>query len=238
MSDDEQVHALFEQALSAWTAGDAQAYGACFTPDCDYVSFDGTRAHGVQPMVDSHDKLFRGVLTGSSLVGEIESIRYLSADIALVQGFASVLVAWRTEPPKRRLTRTTVVAVRTAGMAGDVDEQCQGAPARSPRTGLVPRAHGTRPRPYRRSSGHRARPRRQDNAHHRRAPDGEKCIPPQPPAHDRVSLINEVLPSRTMAATSVLVSLAHLALAAVWLGAMSCNLVVVQPRAVRLLGER
>lgn len=77
------------------------------------MSFDGTRAHGVQPMVDSHDKLFRGVLTGSSLVGEIESIRYLSADIALVQGFASVLVAWRTEPPKRRLTRTTVVAVRT-----------------------------------------------------------------------------------------------------------------------------
>lgn len=51
-------------------------------------------------------------------------------------------------------------------------------------------------------------------------------------------MINEVLPSRAMAAASVLVSLAHLALAAVWLGAMSCSLVVVQPRAVRLLGER
>ena len=30
----------------AWTDGDAAAYGACFTADCDYISFDGTRAHG------------------------------------------------------------------------------------------------------------------------------------------------------------------------------------------------
>jgi uncharacterized protein (TIGR02246 family) len=113
MHDDEQLHALFERLMSAWTAGDAQAYGACFTADCDYVSYDGTQARGVEVMVDSHDKLFRGVLTGTALVGEIESIRFLSPDIALVHGFASVLVAWRTDLPKRRLTRTTIVAVRT-----------------------------------------------------------------------------------------------------------------------------
>jgi uncharacterized protein (TIGR02246 family) len=112
-NDDQQLSALFDRLLSTWTAGDARAYGACFTPDADYVSFDGTRARGVEPMIESHDRLFRGVLAGSALVGEIESIRYLGPDIALVHGFASVLVAWRSRLPERRLTRTTIVAVRT-----------------------------------------------------------------------------------------------------------------------------
>jgi uncharacterized protein (TIGR02246 family) len=114
MNDDDQLHALFQRLLSSWTAGDARAYGESFTPDSDYVSYDGTRAHGVQPMVDAHDRLFSGVLKGTALVGHIDSIRYLSPDIALIHGFASVLVAWRTTLPKRRLTRTTIVAVRTS----------------------------------------------------------------------------------------------------------------------------
>lgn len=63
-------------------------------------------------MIESHDKLFRGALFGSALVGEIESIRHLDADVALLHGIGSVLVAWRSRPPKRRHTRNTLVAVR------------------------------------------------------------------------------------------------------------------------------
>ena len=44
-------------------------------PDCDYVSFDGYREQGRDAMVESHDRLFRGVLFGSALVGRVESIR-------------------------------------------------------------------------------------------------------------------------------------------------------------------
>lgn len=113
MTDDAQLTALFRRMCQAWTDGDAQAYGACFTPDADYVSFDGARAAGREPMVAAHDKLFRGVLTGSALIGEIESIRYLSPDIALVHATGSVLLAWRLRLPKRRLSRRTLVATRT-----------------------------------------------------------------------------------------------------------------------------
>ncbi len=114
MNDDAQITALFDQMCRAWTEGDARAYGDCFTADCDYVSFDGTRARGRTDMVQSHDKLFRGVLLGSALVGGIESIRYLSDDVALVHGTGSVLVAWRSQLPKGRLTRNTIIAVRRA----------------------------------------------------------------------------------------------------------------------------
>ena len=63
-------------------------------------------------MVESHDKLFRGVLFGTALVGEVESIRYVADDVAVLHGNGSVLVAWRSQLPKRRLTRNTMVAVR------------------------------------------------------------------------------------------------------------------------------
>ena len=112
MNDHEQLVALFHRMCHAWTEGDAQAYGACFTDDCDYVAFDGTRARGREAVVASHDKLFRGVLVGTSLVGDVESTRQLSEDVALVHGTGSVLVAWRARPSKRRLTRNTMIAVR------------------------------------------------------------------------------------------------------------------------------
>ncbi|MEQ7011245.1 SgcJ/EcaC family oxidoreductase [Actinopolymorpha sp. B17G11] len=114
MTDNDQLTALFNRMCQAWTDGDADAYGACFTDDCDYVSFDGSRAQGRRPMVDAHNKLFRGVLFGSGLVGEVESIRHLSGDVALLYGTGSVLTAWRSRPPRRRLTLNTLVAVRTS----------------------------------------------------------------------------------------------------------------------------
>jgi uncharacterized protein (TIGR02246 family) len=110
--DDQELRALFQRLCQAWTNGDAAAYGDCFTADCDYVSFDGTRAHGREDVVESHDKLFRGVLFGSALVGEVESIRYIADNVAVLHGSGSVLVAWRSQLPKRRVTRNTVVAVR------------------------------------------------------------------------------------------------------------------------------
>ncbi|MEY7974104.1 SgcJ/EcaC family oxidoreductase [Saccharomonospora xinjiangensis] len=108
-----EVRSLFDRMCEAWTSGDADAYGELFTEDSDYVSFDGTRATGRAPMVESHDRLFRGVLAGTALVGKVESVRFLSDDVALVHGTGSVLVAWRSTLPKRRLTRNTIVCVRT-----------------------------------------------------------------------------------------------------------------------------
>jgi len=113
VTDDDLINALFERLCAAWTAGDAQAYGQCFTEDCDYVSFDGYRVRGRADVVSSHAKLFAGVLYGSALVGEIESIRHLDPDVALVHSTGSVLVAWRSTLPRGRLTRNTITAVRT-----------------------------------------------------------------------------------------------------------------------------
>jgi uncharacterized protein (TIGR02246 family) len=113
-TDDREIEDLFGRLMQAWTDNDAIAYGACFTEDCDYVSYDGTRAIGRLDMQNAHDRLFRGVLAGSALVGDVESIRHVAPAVAIVHGTASVLMPWRSTLPKRRLSRQTLVAVRTA----------------------------------------------------------------------------------------------------------------------------
>jgi uncharacterized protein (TIGR02246 family) len=113
-SDDEEIRTLWAEACDAWTHGDADAYGDTFTADVDYVPYDGSVVRGREAVVDSHDRLFRGVLAGSALVGEVESIRYVHPDVAIVHTMGSVLMPWRSTLPKRRLSRQTVVAVRTS----------------------------------------------------------------------------------------------------------------------------
>lgn len=113
-ADDRQIRLLYDELLDAWTRGDARAYGETFTSDVDYVPFDGNRLVGRQAVVDSHDRLFRGVLYGSALVGEVETVRHVHRDIAVVHAFGSVLMPWRSKLPKRRLSRQTLVAVRTS----------------------------------------------------------------------------------------------------------------------------
>lgn len=112
-ADDAEITALWSRACDAWTSGDADAYGETFTAEVDYVPFDGSLVRGRRSVVDSHDRLFRGVLSGSALVGHVESIRYVNTDVAIVHTLGSVLMPWRSKLPKRRLSRQTVVAVRT-----------------------------------------------------------------------------------------------------------------------------
>lgn len=108
-----ELHQLFDRMCAAWTEGDADAYGACFTEDCDYVSFDGVHTSGRQAMVDNHERLFRGVLDGSALVGQVEAIRHVAADVVVLHATGSVLMPWRSQLPRRRLSRQTIVAVHT-----------------------------------------------------------------------------------------------------------------------------
>lgn len=45
-ADTARIEKLFADFMAAWTANDAEAFGALFTDDSDYVSYDGTIARG------------------------------------------------------------------------------------------------------------------------------------------------------------------------------------------------
>lgn len=110
--DDSELRVLFDRVCQAWTDGDATAYGACFTADADYVGYDGSHAPGRVALVEQHDRLFRGVLTRSALVGEVASIRYVRPDVAVLHATGAVRMPWRSAVPKRRRSYQTMIALR------------------------------------------------------------------------------------------------------------------------------
>lgn len=110
-----EIRALFAEYCRTWTAADSEGFGRLFTEDADYVSYDGSWAVGRQRLTDNHDKLFRGVIAGSAMVGEIESLRFVTGSVAVLVGNGSVLMPWRSRLPKRRLSRQIIVCVRTPG---------------------------------------------------------------------------------------------------------------------------
>lgn len=108
-----EIRELFAEYCRTWTEADSAGFGRLFTEDADYVSYDGSWAAGAARLRDNHDKLFRGVIAGSAMVGEIESLRFLTDSTAVLVANGSVLMPWRSTLPKRRLSRQIMVCVRT-----------------------------------------------------------------------------------------------------------------------------
>jgi uncharacterized protein (TIGR02246 family) len=109
-----EIRAIVDRMFDAWGRGDAVAYHADLTDDADYVAFDGSR-RGKADSIRSHENLFRTVLYGSRLTGEVESIRFVTPDVAVVHLTGSVVEGWRQKMRRRRLSRQTMVVVRRDG---------------------------------------------------------------------------------------------------------------------------
>ncbi len=112
-ADEGAIRALLAKLAESWDRSDATAYGSGFTPDADYIAFDGTYLKGREAVMRSHDDLFEffnTVFQGSRLVGESSSIRFLTPDVALVHATGAVLFPWqKAVAADRRSVNTSVV---------------------------------------------------------------------------------------------------------------------------------
>src|SRR5688572_9764539 len=103
--DEREIRELMGRLSHSWARGDAQAYGAEFTEDCDYVAFDGTRFRGPAEPHTHLARLFDTVLKDSRLEGEVESIRFVAPDVAVVHWTGSVAYPWQQRAKRRRQSR-------------------------------------------------------------------------------------------------------------------------------------
>jgi len=84
-TDDEiAIRSLLTRLHNAWARGDGAAYAQCFAEHSDYITFNGMHLRGRTDNAALHIALFRGVLKGTKLSAEIESIELLSSSVALV----------------------------------------------------------------------------------------------------------------------------------------------------------
>ena len=84
IDDETAIRALLARLQDAWARGDGAAYAQCFAEQSDYITFNGMHLRGRAENAALHSALFRGVLKGTRLSAEIESIVPLSSGIALV----------------------------------------------------------------------------------------------------------------------------------------------------------
>lgn len=110
--DEASVRELYRALLDAWGEGDGEAYGALFTEDAEYVSFDGTRTRGREEIAASHQRLFDTWLKGTRLVGRVEGVRFVVPVVALAHAVGGTVTRNQTEPSPERRSIQTLVAVR------------------------------------------------------------------------------------------------------------------------------
>jgi uncharacterized protein (TIGR02246 family) len=114
-TDETAIRELFTRLEETWNAGNATAYGECFTPDSDYITFEGSHLQGRAANIESHRKLFDTFLKGSKLTGQIKDIRFLSPDVAVLHATGNVQLRWQARPAPGRESIQTYVAVKRDG---------------------------------------------------------------------------------------------------------------------------
>jgi len=113
-ADESALRTLVNRMCEAWSRGDAVAYADCFSTDSDYVTYNGMHLRGRRENADLHGALFRGVLKGTRLLARIESLTFLSQDIALIHTVGAGAKRGRMDSGLRKSIQTLVV-VKTEG---------------------------------------------------------------------------------------------------------------------------
>lgn len=114
-ADEAELHDLFDHLLDAWARGDGQTYGSLFTNEADYIAFDGSNRRGTQAIAAEHQQLFDTWLKGTRLVGTVESIRFLTSDVAVLRTTGGTIFPGQGDERGRRPSIQTLVAVKRAG---------------------------------------------------------------------------------------------------------------------------
>ena len=77
------VDQLVGEITEAWSAGDARAYGARYSPDGTFTNTDGTVDLGRDEVVRTAEKAFQGVLAGTRLSLAVRKLRLIRPDVAV-----------------------------------------------------------------------------------------------------------------------------------------------------------
>jgi uncharacterized protein (TIGR02246 family) len=95
-SDDRAVRAVLDEIYAAFTAGDAEAYASSYVQDATVV-MPGMWLPDRAALQSTMEKLFAGPLAGATGLFDVQSIRYPTADTAIVVSRGRVRLAG--EPP-------------------------------------------------------------------------------------------------------------------------------------------
>lgn len=113
--DEAAVRVLYTQLMDGWNKDSGEDFSAPFAEDGHLVAFDGTHFKSRDEIVSFHQPLFDKWLKGTRLVGEVESVRFLSPDVALMHALGGTVMRGKSQPSPERDSIQTLVAIKCDG---------------------------------------------------------------------------------------------------------------------------
>jgi uncharacterized protein (TIGR02246 family) len=86
----ESLRAILDEQESAWRAGDAAAFSRATAPDVIFTNIVGLFSVGRAGFEAQHHHIFSTFYKGSTLRQEVEQIRFIRADVAIVNTLTEV----------------------------------------------------------------------------------------------------------------------------------------------------
>lgn len=109
------VRRLYEDLMEGWNRGSGDSFAATFAEDGDLVGFDGNHLKGRRQIASFHQPLFSTWLKGTRLVGKVDSVRFLTPEVALVHAVGGTVMRGRSQSSPERDSIQTLVATREDG---------------------------------------------------------------------------------------------------------------------------
>jgi len=95
--DDSAVRAVLDGVYAAWADNDADAFVASYAENATAV-LPGSYLRDKEAIRATMASVFAGPLKGSSAIHDVQSIRFVGAEAAIVISKGAVLLAGQTEP--------------------------------------------------------------------------------------------------------------------------------------------
>jgi uncharacterized protein (TIGR02246 family) len=120
MSQDEHsLHELVKKLETAWNASDSVTWAAQFADDADFIHILGGHFHGREAVERGHRQIFDTIYKGSHNTFQVERIRFVSAEVAIV--FIRAHLKWFLNGAEQHIdARPTLVAHKKSDGAWEI----------------------------------------------------------------------------------------------------------------------
>ncbi len=108
------MRGVLDRLYAAWAAGDADAFVADYAEDATAI-LTGSYRNGRQVVRDRMAEGFAGPLRGSRTQDEVQSVRFVTEDAAVVVSRSAVVLAGESAPPSDRWVMATWTLFRRDG---------------------------------------------------------------------------------------------------------------------------
>ncbi len=84
MSSQDEIRALVRTFVKGWNTNDPAMLASIFTEDADFTAITGLHAQGREVIARGHEEILSTIYRNTALAAEIDEVRFLRPDLALV----------------------------------------------------------------------------------------------------------------------------------------------------------